>query len=84
MMAVSREELRSLLKQQNYTCAISGVKLTPGTASLDHIVPHSHGGSDDIENAQWLHTEVNRMKGNLTNEEFRLWVGRVAEGLFRV
>ena len=83
-MAVSREELRGLLKKQDYTCAISGVKITPETASLDHIVPHSHGGTDEVDNAQWLHTEVNRMKGSLTDEEFRFWIGKIATGLSSV
>ena len=81
MMAITREELRNLLKQQDYTCAISGVKLTPETASLDHIIPHSHGGTDEISNAQWLHSEVNRIKGSLTYEEFRFWISKIATGL---
>lgn len=59
-----------LLDHQNRRCALTGQKLTPGTAALDHIVPVCHDGEHCIENAQVLHKDVNRAKGTLTNEQF--------------
>lgn len=58
------------LERQRYRCALTGRSLTPQTASLDHIVPIRCGGAHILENTQVLHTEVNRAKGSLTNEQF--------------
>jgi len=59
-----------LLEYQSYRCALTGRKLTPETAALDHIVPIRHGGEHVIENAQVLHKDANRAKGSLTADEF--------------
>ena len=63
-------ELMSLLRKQEFKCALSGRKLKPDRSQLDHIVPKSKGGSDDVDNLQWLTAKVNRMKGTMSNEEF--------------
>lgn len=56
------QRLRFLVFQRDaYTCRIckeSGVKL-----EADHIVPHSRGGSNDIDNLQTLCGPCNRGKG---------------------
>jgi 5-methylcytosine-specific restriction endonuclease McrA len=59
-----------MIQAQEYRCALSGMKITPETARIDHKIPVSAGGGDEIENLQWVHQEVNRMKGTLDNEEF--------------
>ena len=59
-----------LIKTASYRCALTGRKLTPETAALDHCIPVSRGGKHEIANAQLLHRDVNRAKGTLTNEEF--------------
>ena len=38
--------------------------------SLDHIHPKSRGGSNDKENLVWVDAACNRMKGDLTGDEF--------------
>lgn len=68
--APSHDEVFSLLEWQEYRCALTGRKLTPVTASLDHILPVSRNGPHTIDNAQIVLKEVNRAKGTLTNEEF--------------
>jgi CRISPR/Cas system Type II protein with McrA/HNH and RuvC-like nuclease domain len=37
---------------------------------LDHIVPRTRGGSNDLNNANICLAKVNSAKGNMTNEEF--------------
>lgn len=60
----------ALLAQQDYRCALTGRRLRPEDASLDHVIPVSRHGTHRLENAQVLHQDVNRAKGALTNPEF--------------
>ena len=59
-----------LIQNQNYRCALTGRRLEPQTAALDHIIPVSRGGEHVMENVQVLQKQVNRVKHTLTNEEF--------------
>jgi 5-methylcytosine-specific restriction endonuclease McrA len=68
--AATAKELYQLVEKQDYRCALSGMKITPKTSRIDHKTPVSVGGSDEIENLQWVHEELNRMKGSLDNDEF--------------
>ena len=67
---VNTNNVLHLLECQKYQCALTGRKLTPQTAALDHIVPIRCDGAHVIENTQVLHKDVNRAKGSLTNSEF--------------
>lgn len=65
------EELQELLIKQKFECAYSGVTLVPGlNTSVDHIIPKSRGGSNDITNIQWILKPLNTLKGELTHDEF--------------
>ena len=75
--AISQRKIRELLEWQRYRCALTGGKLSPETASIDHIKPIAIGGGHVMENLQIVHRKVNHMKGRLTEDEFRLWCGRV-------
>jgi len=66
----SASELMQLIDTQEYRCALSGVLLTPETSSLDHKTPISSGGSDAIDNLQWVSNEVNRAKGSMNQDAF--------------
>lgn len=70
--------LMELLNKQDMRCALSGIELTIDTSRLDHIVPVSAGGEDCIENLQWVHADVNRAKGVLSQSEFIKLCKRVA------
>ena len=72
------ESLLGLIKSQEYRCQLSGILLEPSTATLDHKIPISSGGSDSIENLQWVSTEVNKAKGSMSQEEFMTMCKRVA------
>ena len=73
----SSVELRKLIAEQDYRCALSGVEMTPDDAELDHIDPIENGGSNEINNLQWLHKDVNRAKGTMSQDEFLLICKRV-------
>jgi 5-methylcytosine-specific restriction endonuclease McrA len=67
---VTAANVLRLLEYQHYRCALTGRRLTPGAASLDHIVPVRDGGEHRIENTQALHKDVNRAKSTMSVEEF--------------
>ena len=68
--AVTAANILRLLECQNYRCALTGRRLTPEVASLDHVVPVRDGGEHRIENSQVLHKDVNRAKSTMTSEQF--------------
>ena len=76
--APGASDLKKLLQIQGYKCALSGVRLTPKNAELDHKIPLSRGGANDLANLQWLSKEVNRAKGAMDNDEFIAMCKRVA------
>jgi 5-methylcytosine-specific restriction endonuclease McrA len=45
-------------------CAYCGVKLSTYTATLDHVIPLSRGGSDEPRNLVWCCKKCNYSKGN--------------------
>jgi CRISPR/Cas system Type II protein with McrA/HNH and RuvC-like nuclease domain len=60
----------------NTICYLTGEKinlLKDKHYNFDHIIPVSRGGNNLIDNLGILHEIVNRMKFNLTNEEFIGW-----------
>lgn len=68
--AVTASAVLSLVESQGHRCALSGRNLKPETASLDHKLPLSRGGEHCIANAQVVHEQVQRAKGNMTDDEF--------------
>ena len=66
----TRVELRALLEQQGYKCALTGRDLDPKTAHVDHVVPIHAGGGSGVDNLQWLDKAVNRAKGTMSLAEF--------------
>jgi hypothetical protein len=67
---VTAANVMRLLEYQHFSCALTGRKLEPDTASLDHILPVRCGGEHVIENTQVLHKDVNRAKTTMTSQEF--------------
>lgn len=45
-----------------YTCVRCGKRLRKGDIDIDHIIPQSYGGSDDISNLQCMCRHCNRSK----------------------
>ena len=63
--------LQRVYEAQNGRCAYTGIVLIPGlTASIDHIIPTSRGGTHDESNLQWVTKQINCMKADTTHDEF--------------
>ena len=72
------EESAALLELQRWICAnpYCQVDLRSVEKALDHIVALVHGGSNGIENLQWLCDPCNKRKSHLSVDE---WLRREAE-----
>lgn len=70
------KQLAALWKKQRGRCALTGRRLDR-TADLDHIIPKTRGGGDNVGNLRWLCREVNMVKRNLTDDEFLTLCGEV-------
>jgi len=60
-----------VLKASNGRCALCGCTEKDRPLDVDHILPRSRGGSNDISNLQVLCSKCNRSKGNKCKEDFR-------------
>lgn len=69
-MKVDATFLKSLIEKQEFRCALSGIELTPETAALDHIIPYSRGGRHRRDNVQWVHDDINTLKGQVEYGRF--------------
>lgn len=65
----SADVKRILYIHANGKCAICGKPLQLREVSLDHHIPLSRGGVDDINNLEITHESCNRIKSNLLPEE---------------
>lgn len=64
-------ELLDLFNKQEGRCAYTGYPIIIGeTASIDHVIPRTRGGTNDIENLHWTTWFINRVKSNMTHNEF--------------
>lgn len=74
----TESELMELLQKQNNCCAnpyCNTLLLGGFRKTIDHIVPISRGGSNDIKNLQWLCRHCNTSKGIKSMDE---WLERQA------
>jgi hypothetical protein len=78
--------ISTLLKEQEYCCAISKVKLTftkgeghiPTNASIDRIDPRKGYTNDNVQIVAW---QVNVMKSNLSTTQLAEWCQLILQGL---
>lgn len=79
---VTHDHLVDIADKQSRKCAMTGVPLCFSgdfediTASLDRI--NNHVGYEKT-NVQWVHKEINMMRGRMTTEQFVLRCRQVAE-----
>lgn len=60
-----------VLAAANGRCALCGASSSERRIEVDHIVPRSRGGTNDINNLQALCDECNRGKSNTDQTDFR-------------
>ena len=71
-------DFQSLFNSQHGVCPYSGRSLTIGfDAEIDHIIPRSAGGTDELSNLQWVHSDVNKMKAHQLPEQFLSLVAEI-------
>jgi CRISPR/Cas system Type II protein with McrA/HNH and RuvC-like nuclease domain len=78
------QELFELWESQSGICPYTGNELKLGVnTTLDHILPKSRDGTDDIENLQWVFcsefVNVNTLKWDMTDKEFKGLIKTVYE-----
>lgn len=69
----TEDEVSGLYESQGRKCACCGQLLTEGSRHLDHIMPLSLGGSNYIENLQWLCQFCNSVKSDRHPDEWDLY-----------
>lgn len=76
---LAMSDLIKLYERQSGRCGYSNVPITIGkNAELDHKIPKSKGGSNRLDNLHWVHKKINRMKGDLLQDEFVVLCKNVA------
>jgi diadenosine tetraphosphate (Ap4A) HIT family hydrolase len=75
-----------VLKRAGSRCELCGVSTEIRALEIDHIIPRSKGGSDEISNFQVLCTSCNGTKNNRDDTDFRgvlaFYKDRISECLF--
>ncbi|MFM8856389.1 MAG: HNH endonuclease [Actinomycetota bacterium] len=66
------ESIRYQVLKRDRRCVLCGAGTDSGPLQVDHIVPRSQGGSNDLSNLQVLCALCNRGKSNRDDEDFRL------------
>lgn len=65
------EDVRKLIYHQSKgRCKICGKPVVFEEMTLDHIIPLSSGGKEDVSNLQCTHMECNQAKGYLSRDQF--------------
>jgi diadenosine tetraphosphate (Ap4A) HIT family hydrolase len=60
-----------VLKRAKRKCELCGISANDKRLDVDHIIPRSKGGSNDISNLQALCYTCNQQKGNRDDTDFR-------------
>lgn len=81
---ISEDDLKALWDAQGGLCGLTGQPMDIATADIDHIVPRSRGGSNDLSNLRWTTRAANQAKGDMLDEELVALCAQVAEHIGRM
>jgi HNH endonuclease. len=60
-----------LVLMNNDICPYCNKQIEPLLFSIDHRLPKNRGGSNELSNLQLIDIKCNKVKGDLTDEEFK-------------
>lgn len=63
-MAISKYKRAAIYERDGYVCVYCKESLDRDTATLDHLMPKVHGGSDDVTNLVTSCQPCNARKGD--------------------
>lgn len=66
---VTAVDLARMWKRQRGLCALTGRRLTRDDAHIDHVLPKSRGGTNELSNMRWVCKDANFAKRGLTDSE---------------
>ena len=72
---------RDIYNKYDGHCAYCGKKIEYDDMTIDHIIPQSKGGKDNLENTIPSCQLCNNQKGNRSVEEFREFVANIVDVL---
>lgn len=61
---------RHLMRKHMNTCVYCKCKVTEETATIDHVMPLSKGGTHTLDNLWILEAKINSAKGTMSVAEF--------------
>jgi hypothetical protein len=77
-VATSRAVLEAFERAGRH-CVLCGWTVPPGEKPhVDHILPVSRGGSDDITNLRGVHARCNGLKSDRTDEEYKEYIEQIS------
>lgn len=66
------KDIKDVIQKQEYKCALTKENISfEDDIDLDHIIPTSRGGKNEISNVRWVTRKANRLKNNLTDKELK-------------
>ena len=66
------KDLKMLIEKQYYKCSLTGDDISfEADIDLDHIIPITRNGKNELSNVRWVTRQANRLKNNLTDGELR-------------
>lgn len=69
-----RWQKNHLIKKYNGICYICGLPFkSKKEITIDHYIPFSKGGFDELDNYRIAHLKCNQMKADMTPQEFEIF-----------
>lgn len=75
---------RRLYARQNGKCAYCGQHRNHKYMSIDHIIPLSKGGTNDVGNLQCVCKKCNGLKEDMLPHEFTMFIRGMLENSMRI